>query len=176
MIPLPRRYRVLPRARHHANSFLDALVPAATIDEAFICGPAPMMDAAEAALIAAGVAREKIHVERFGTPPPQAGPRKLADAGGPSAEVRLILHGKARVLRVPFDGEAVLDAGLHAGLDLPFACKGGVCCTCRARVLEGEVRMDKNYTLEAREIAAGFVLTCQSHPLTPKVVVSYDER
>ena len=156
--------------------FLDALIPAATIDEVFICGPGPMMDAAEAALAAAGVAREKIHIERFGTPPPQAGPRKLAAVGGPSAEVHLILHGKARVLRVPFDGEAVLDAGLHAGLDLPFACKGGVCCTCRARVLEGEVRMDKNYTLEAHEIAAGFVLTCQSHPLTPKVVVSYDER
>lgn len=162
--------------REKCAQFLDTLVPPVTIDEAFICGPGPMMDAAEAALAAAGVAKEKIHVERFGTPLPQAGAKKAVTAAAETAEVHVILHGKARVLRVPFDGEAVLDAGLHAGLDLPYACKGGVCCTCRARVLEGEVRMDRNYTLEAHEMAAGFVLTCQSHPLTPKVVVSYDER
>ena len=157
--------------------FLDTLVPPATIDEAFICGPGPMMDAAEAALLAAGVAREQIHVERFGTPLPAAGPRKaVMDNSASSAEVHVIQYGKTRVLRVPFDGAALLDAGLAAGLDLPYACKGGVCCTCRARVLVGEVQMDRNYTLEAREIAAGFVLTCQSHPRAPKVVVSYDER
>ena len=170
--------------------FLDSLVPATSIDEAFICGPAPMMDAAEAALLQAGVTREKIHIERFGTPLPQAGAIKprTAPTNALSAEVHVILNGKSRVLRVPFyvdagnapvsetAGEAILDAGLHAGLDLPYACKGGVCCTCRARVLEGEVRMDKNYTLEAQEIAQGFVLTCQSHPVTPKVVISYDER
>lgn len=156
--------------------FLDTLIPAASIDEAFVCGPAPMMDAAEAALVAAGVARERIHVERFGTPPPAAGPRRAAAATGAAAEVRVIQHGKERVLAVPFDGQALLDAGLAAGMDLPFACKGGVCCTCRARVLEGEVRMDRNFSLEPRETAAGFVLTCQSHPVTPRVVVSYDER
>ena len=156
--------------------FLGTLIPAASIDEAFICGPAPMMDAAEAALLAAGVAPAKIHVERFGTPLPQAGPRKVAPAGAASAEVHLILHGKARVLQLPFEGQAVLDAGLAAGLDLPFACKAGVCCTCRARVLEGEVRMERNFSLEAHETARGFVLTCQSHPLSAKVVISYDER
>ena len=156
--------------------FLDTLVPAATIDEAFICGPAPMMDAAEAALLAVGVARERIHVERFGTPLPQAGPRRLAAADAAAAEVHLIQHGKARVLQVPFEGQAVLDAGLAAGLDLPFACKAGVCCTCRARVLEGEVRMERNFSLEAHETARGYVLTCQSHPVSAKVVISYDER
>ena len=156
--------------------FLDTLIPAASIDEAFICGPAPMMDAAEAALLAAGVARAKIHVERFGTPLPQAGPRKVAAAGAATAEVHLIQHGKARVLQVPFEGQAVLDAGMAAGLDLPFACKAGVCCTCRARVLEGEVRMERNFSLEAHETARGFVLTCQSHPVSAKVVISYDER
>jgi len=159
------------------RQFLEALIPAASIDEAFICGPAPMMDAAEAALGKAGVAREKIHVERFGTPLPQAGvakPRLTSSAA--TAEVQIMLHGKARALHIPFDGEAVLDAGLAAGLDLPYACKGGVCCTCRARVLEGEVRMDKNYTLEAQELAQGFVLTCQAHPVSAKVVISYDER
>jgi ring-1,2-phenylacetyl-CoA epoxidase subunit PaaE len=70
----------------------------------------------------------------------------------------------------------VLDTALDAGLDLPYSCKGGVCCTCRARVLEGRVAMEKNFTLEEAEMARGFVLTCQSRPLTPKVVVSYDER
>ena len=157
--------------------FLAALVPPASIDEAFICGPAPMMDAAEAALLAAGVARERIHVERFGTPLPQAGPARVAVVDSTAtARVRLIQHGKERVLSVPYAGQAVLDAGLHAGMDLPFACKGGVCCTCRARVLEGEVRMDRNYSLEPHETAQGFVLTCQSHPVTADVTISYDER
>jgi ring-1,2-phenylacetyl-CoA epoxidase subunit PaaE len=157
--------------------FLGTLIAPARIDEAFICGPAPMMDAAEAALADAGVTREKIHVERFGTPLPQAGVRPQAvAAGGPSAQVEVIIGGKTRRLAVPYEGAGVLDTALAAGLDLPFACKAGVCCTCRARVLEGEVRMDKNYTLEAHEIAQGYVLTCQSHPLTPRLVVSYDER
>jgi ring-1,2-phenylacetyl-CoA epoxidase subunit PaaE len=74
------------------------------------------------------------------------------------------------------ESDRVLDAALDAGLDLPYSCKGGVCCTCRARVLEGEVAMEKNFTLEQWEVDKGFVLTCQSRPLTAKVVVSYDER
>ena len=156
--------------------FLDTLIPPSTIDEAFICGPAPMMDAAESALIAAGVERARIHVERFGTPLPQAGPRKSPAANVARAEVQLIQHGKARQLQVPFEGLAVLDAGLAAGLDLPFACKAGVCCTCRARVLEGEVRMERNFSLEAHETARGYVLTCQAHPVSARVVISYDER
>ncbi|MEI7443855.1 MAG: 1,2-phenylacetyl-CoA epoxidase subunit PaaE [Burkholderiales bacterium] len=145
------------------------------IDEAFICGPAPMMDAAETALLEAGVARERIHVERFGTPAPTGAPKTVA-ADGPSAKVVMIVDGKERHLRVPFEGQAILDAGLAAGASLPYACKGGVCCTCRAKVLEGEVRMDKNYTLEPHEVAQGFVLTCQAHPVSERVVVSYDER
>jgi ring-1,2-phenylacetyl-CoA epoxidase subunit PaaE len=79
-------------------------------------------------------------------------------------------------MRVGFDGESILDMALHAGADLPFACKAGVCCTCRAKVVEGEVRMDKNFALGDDEIARGFVLSCQSHPLTERVVLSYDER
>jgi ring-1,2-phenylacetyl-CoA epoxidase subunit PaaE len=147
------------------------------IDEAFVCGPAPMMDAAEAALLAAGVPQERIRIERFGTPAPSGAPVKpvAADSRG-TAQVTIVVDGKERRLRVPFDGVAILDAGLAAGAPLPYACKGGVCCTCRAKVLEGEVRMDRNYTLEPHEIAQGFVLTCQSHPVTERVVVSYDER
>ncbi|CAK0030776.1 phenylacetyl-CoA 2-monooxygenase electron transfer component [Burkholderia pseudomallei] len=87
-----------------------------------------------------------------------------------------MLDGKKRKLRLPYEGASLLDVGLRAGLALPYACKGGVCCTCRAKVLEGEVRMEKNYTLEPQEIADGFVLTCQCHPVSEKIVVSYDER
>jgi ring-1,2-phenylacetyl-CoA epoxidase subunit PaaE len=147
-----------------------------TIDEAFVCGPAPMMDAAEAALAGAGVPRGRIHVERFGTPSPSGAPKLAAAPDAPSAKVVMIVDGKERHLRVPFEGQAILDIGLAAGANLPYACKGGVCCTCRAKVLEGEVRMDKNYTLEPQEVAAGFVLTCQAHPVSEHVVLSYDER
>lgn len=146
------------------------------IDEAFVCGPQPMMDAAEAALLAAGVPRERIHVERFGTPTARSAPPKPVTADTPAAKVVIVVDGKERHLRVPFEGQAILDAGLAAGANLPYACKGGVCCTCRAKVLEGEVRMEKNYTLEPAEIAQGFVLTCQAHPVSERVVVSYDER
>ena len=87
----------------------------------------------------------------------------------------MVLDGKTHQLAMG-DDDRVLDTALEAGLDLPYSCKSGVCCTCRARVLEGKVEMEKNFTLEAWEIAKGFVLTCQSRPLTERVVVSYDER
>jgi ring-1,2-phenylacetyl-CoA epoxidase subunit PaaE len=159
------------------TAFLDVLVPASTVDEAFICGPAPMMDAAERALKAAGVEEARIHVERFGTPLPQAGaPAVEISDQTHAADLEIVLDGKRRKLRLPYEGPSLLDVGLHAGLALPYACKGGVCCTCRAKVLEGDVKMDKNYTLEEQEIRDGFVLTCQCHPLSERVVVSYDER
>ena len=163
------------------REFLRTLIPPADIDCAFVCGPQPMMDAAEAALREAGVPAERIHIERFGTPIPdradrtRAGVAPAADAAG-AADVVIVADGKQRRLRVAHNGPAILDAGLAAGIDLPYACKGGVCCTCRARVIEGAVRMDLNYTLEDHEIAAGFVLSCQSHPLSERVVLSYDER
>jgi len=153
-----------------------ALLPGERIDEAFVCGPEPMMQAAEAALAAAGVARERIHVERFGTPAPAGAPARDVPKGAPRADVVVIVDGKARRLEVPYDGAGILDAGLTAGANLPFACKRGVCCTCRARVLEGEVRMDRNFSLDPDEVARGYVLTCQSHPVSARVVLSYDER
>ena len=155
---------------------LRTLVPAAGIDEAFVCGPAPMMDAVERSLLAAGVARANIHIERFGTPAASPAPIEAVTEDTPRADVVLIVDGKERRLRVPMQGTAILDAGLHAGVNLPFACKGGVCCTCRARVLEGEVRMERNFSLEEQELARGFVLTCQAHPVSSRVVISYDER
>ncbi len=158
------------------DEILRTLIPVASVDEAFVCGPAPMMDAVERSLAAAGLDPGQIHVERFGTPADSAPAAVEPDEDAPHAEVVLIVDGKQRKLRVPFAGQAILDAGLASGANLPYACKAGVCCTCRARVLEGEVRMDKNFTLEEQEIARGFVLSCQSHPVSERVVISYDER
>jgi ring-1,2-phenylacetyl-CoA epoxidase subunit PaaE len=125
----------------------------------------------------AGVPPKQVHVERFGTPLPQAGaPTIEITDDTPTADLELIIDGKKRKLRLPYVGVSVLDVGLKAGLALPYACKGGVCCTCRAKVLEGEVKMEKNYTLEQHEIDDGYVLTCQCHPVSDRVVVSYDER
>lgn len=164
--------------RTKCDELLQQLVPAGSIDHAFICGPQAMMDAAEGALLDAGVNANRISIERFGTPNPSGAPPRAAvlDETARGADVTIISDGVSRHVHVPFDGPAILDAGLLKGANLPFACKGGVCCTCRARVLEGEVSMDKNYTLEQWEMDKGFVLTCQAHPVSDKVVVSYDER
>ena len=164
--------------RDRCRALLETVLCDDPIDEVFICGPAPMMDGAEAALRAHGVPAEHIHTERFGTPAvaPVAPLRTTAVDSDACARVTIVVDGMQRTLQVPFDGPALLDAGLAVGAPLPYACKGGVCCTCRARVLEGEVRMDRNFTLEPQEIAQGFVLTCQAHPVSDRVVVSFDER
>jgi ring-1,2-phenylacetyl-CoA epoxidase subunit PaaE len=98
-----------------------------------------------------------------------------ASAAAASHRLEVILDGKSHQLAIG-DDDKVLDAALEAGLDLPYSCRGGVCCTCRAKVLEGKVAMEKNFTLEQWEVDKGFVLTCQARPLTPRLVVSYDER
>ncbi|HLZ86397.1 MAG TPA: 2Fe-2S iron-sulfur cluster-binding protein, partial [Puia sp.] len=92
------------------------------------------------------------------------------------SQVTVRLDGISHVFDLPFDGDSVLNAALMEGVDLPFACKGGVCCTCRAKLIEGEVEMDVNYALEADELSAGFILTCQSHPRTEKVVIDFDSK
>src|SRR5207302_6875303 len=121
-----------------------------------------------------GMLRERIHIERF--TPALDGPRRpptVVVAEEPAA-VATILYNGVRT-KVPVgSGETILDAGLRAGLDMPYSCHGGMCCTCRASLLEGEVEMDVNYSLEPWELKAGYVLTCQSHPTTDRVVVDYD--
>jgi ring-1,2-phenylacetyl-CoA epoxidase subunit PaaE len=168
------------------RELLGTLLPVDSIDEAFLCGPGGMIDAAQQALLDAGLAPDRIRAERFhpdGAPaPPASAATAIAESSGAStgeatAQTRLavILDGKTHSLRMgPM--QRVLDVALEAGLDLPYSCKGGVCCTCRARVLEGSVEMERNFTLEQWEIDRGFVLTCQARPLTQAVVVSYDER
>ncbi len=160
---------------------LASVVPAATVDEAFICGPEGMIESAERALKAAGVAHERIHTERFFSADASKSIAKKHHStlaprdNGVKTALHVVLDGKTHHLSLAGD-EHVLGAALEAGLDLPYSCKAGVCCTCRAKVLEGKVQMDKNFTLEQWEIDKGFVLTCQSRALTPTVVVSYDER
>jgi ring-1,2-phenylacetyl-CoA epoxidase subunit PaaE len=165
--------------RHKVADFLRTLVRPEGISEAFICGPFQMNDEAEAALLAAGVAPERIHVERFGTPEMQEGkpaPHELKEGDAPQARVTIVRDGLARTIDVFATDPSLLDAASRTGFDLPYSCKSGVCSTCRCKVLEGEVRMDRNFALEKHEIAAGFVLACQSHALTPTVTLSFDER
>ncbi len=159
------------------RALLDTLIPPDTIDHAFVCGPGAMIDEVEAALIEAGVPADRIHTERFGVAGAQVTVPVSARAGdAPRATITVVLDGVRRDIDFHDADGSILDAALRAGLDLPFSCKGGMCCTCRARKLEGEVRMDRNFSLDARDLAAGFVLTCQSHPLTDHVVVSFDDR
>ena len=161
------------------DMFFKHLIDIENTDEAFICGPAPMIDAVRESLQNAGLERKQIHFEFFASPQ-QLAERKgtqVKKADGPSiqAHVKIILDG----LTMEFDMESsqtnILDAALENGADLPYACKGGVCATCRAKIDEGEVEMDVNYSLEPDEVERGFVLTCQSHPKTKNVVVNFDE-
>ncbi|WP_341911751.1 2Fe-2S iron-sulfur cluster-binding protein [Polaromonas sp. YR568] len=174
------------------SELLATLIPPASIDETFVCGPEAMIEGCLQALLAAGVPKERIHAERFTSAAQPANAMKSGaiDAAGTGAggqkglknegnlgAIRLSvqLDGKAHELRM-HPHERVLDVALAAGLDLPYSCKGGVCCTCRARVLEGQVAMEKNFTLEDWEVQKGFVLSCQARPLSDSVSISYDDR
>lgn len=148
--------------------------------EYFICGPEPMMVNVSQALEKLGVDKKRIHIELF-TSPVSTDARKDAPKPASSgtfsgvAEVTVIMDGRSHQMRIPANGDAVLDAALTAGLDVPYACKGAVCCTCKARVVEGEVAMDMNYALTDEEVADGYVLTCQTHPRSAKVTIDYDQ-
>ena len=166
------------------RQLIGTLLPAASMDEVFICGPEAMIEATETALRAAGVPAERIHTERFSSPrldelSPEARRAAIAqpDPEAPAGQVALtvLIDGKPHELAMRRD-QHVLDVALSAGLDAPYSCKAGVCCTCRAKVLEGSVSMDKNFTLEEEEMAQGFVLSCQARPTSDRLVVSYDER
>jgi ring-1,2-phenylacetyl-CoA epoxidase subunit PaaE len=157
------------------RGFLATLIPPQTIDEAFVCGPASMIDEVEQTLIAAGVAPDHVHVERFGVPG-AATMAPIDDAEAAESKLTLIIDGVRREVDFHRGQHSILEAGRAAGLDLPYSCKGGMCSTCRGKLLEGQVRMAKNYALEPHEVAAGYVLTCQSYPLTERVLISYDER
>ncbi len=161
--------------------FCKTLIDINTIDEAFICGPEEMILSVRQKLIDLGMPSAHVHIELFTSPDqPKASHEKWAashkNTNGPSSKVSITLDGTTFDMDVPFNGESILDAALKAGADLPYACKGGVCCTCRALVTEGEVEMEVNYALEHHEVEKGYVLTCQSHPRTERVVIDFDAR
>jgi ring-1,2-phenylacetyl-CoA epoxidase subunit PaaE len=157
-------------------------LPVASMDEVFICGPEAMIEATEKALLDAGVPADRLHTERFTSGPAQAAKIQANTDAAPQKRaaikdiaLTIVLDGKEHEMHIGPD-EHVLEAALDAGLDLPFSCKAGVCCTCRAKVLSGDVVMDKNFTLEADEMAQGYVLSCQARAKTKHITVSFDER
>jgi ring-1,2-phenylacetyl-CoA epoxidase subunit PaaE len=167
--------------RGKVGEFLQALVPAQSIDHAFICGPFQMNDEAEAALLAAGVPEERIHIERFGVPQQAAGAvgavvHEARPGDAEQAKITIIRDGLKREITFHKDQPSILDCASAAGLEVPFSCTSGVCGTCRAKVIEGDVRMERNFALDKNEVANGFILTCQAHPMTERVVLSFDER
>lgn len=153
------------------------LVDLGEVDHAFLCGPGGMIKEARNALMAEGLARERIHYEFFAPgggayrKPPEPPPDATPQVGG--AEAVAIIDGVRHRFAVPA-GERVLDAALKAGVRLPYSCKGGMCCTCRCKLRAGEVAMDVNYSLEPWELEAGYVLACQSRPLTPHIELDFD--
>lgn len=161
------------------SAFLAGPVPAASVDQVFVCGPFEMNDQAEAALLGSGIPAERIHIERFGTPQSLSGqpaPHAVKPGDAPEARVTVIRDGISREIEFLSTDPSLLDAAAREGMDVPFSCKSGVCSTCRCKLVEGQVRMDKNFALDKDEVAAGFILSCQAHPLTERVVISFDER
>lgn len=160
-------------------TLLDVFVPG-EVDEWFLCGPYEMVLDARAVLAERGVPEQAVHTELFHVPtegrasaPPPPAPEVGAGPGADSAEVTIVLDGRSSTFTMG-RGERVLDAALRVRGELPYACRGGVCSTCRARLVEGEVAMAQNWALEPDELAAGYVLTCQSSPVSDRLVVDYD--
>ncbi|HSW21413.1 MAG TPA: 1,2-phenylacetyl-CoA epoxidase subunit PaaE [Burkholderiaceae bacterium] len=167
--------------RDKIGEFLRALIPAKGISHAFVCGPYQMNDEAEAALLEAGVSEDRIHIERFGIAPQAAQAvgaviHQAQPGDAEIAKVTIIRDGLRREIEFRKDQPSILDCASAAGLEVPFSCTSGVCGTCRAKLIEGQVRMERNFALDKKEVEAGFVLTCQAHPTTERVVLSFDER
>ena len=157
---------------------LNKLIDYKNTDDFFICGPEEMIFCVKDFLEQTGIDKNKIHFELFTTPGQMqlaVGSKQLAvNNSGPQSKITVKLDGRSFDFDLGFNGENILDAALKQGADLPFACKGGVCCTCKAKLLQGEVEMDVNWGLEHEEVEQGYILTCQSHPTTEKVVVDFD--
>lgn len=158
---------------------LAPLLAVADTDEFFICGPEEMIFTVKNWLEAAGTDKKNIHFELFhsGTKITAYKPVQSSGTDIPVCNITIKADGRSTDIRLPLNSNStILDAALQQGADLPFACKGGMCCTCKARLVEGEVQMDVHWGLEEDEIANGFILTCQSHPKTERVVVDFDAK
>ena len=160
--------------------FIKRLLALERFDEFFLCGPESMISEVTRGLRGEGVAPERIHCELFSASAADAAERlrrheaRARRRGRGVSQVSVRLNARRHSFELPFDGENLLDRALAAGLEVPFSCKDGVCATCKARVLEGEVEMDINHALSEREVAEGFILTCQSHPISSRLSLDYD--
>ncbi len=156
------------------RTLLGTLVPPETVDDWYLCGPFAMVEQVHRTLQEEGVDKHDIHLELFHVDGEQPRLSRRTEAGeAPTCEVTVRLDGRSSTFAMPEEG-SVLDATLAVRADAPFACKGGVCGTCRSKVVEGEVEMTRNYALEPAEIEAGYVLACQSVPTTPRLVLDFD--
>lgn len=163
------------------TEFCDTLIDLRGIDEVFLCGPEEMILSVREQLMQLGMPSPNIHLELFSSPDQpkhkhQQWKEAHAKDEGPMSKISIRLDGVTFEMDLAYNGDNILDAALQHGADLPYACKGGVCSTCRAKIIEGAVDMEVNYALEPDEVARGFVLTCQSHPKTARVVVDFDAR
>ncbi len=183
-----RLYHVLSRERMEADinygrintekcEQLTKVISLDVVDEFFICGPEQMIFCVRDFLQAKGIDKRKIHFELFTTPLRKASsykPQAASEGNKQSSNITIKLDGRSFEFNLDYDSNNILDAALAEGADLPYACKGGVCTTCRAKLIEGQIEMEVNYGLEPDEVEAGFILTCQSHPRSEKVVVDFD--
>lgn len=164
--------------KEKGTELFDAFLKGIQPDAVYICGPEEMILGVKDAMLEKGLREDQVHFELFTTP---GGSSKKSetpfadDSAEIAAKVTVIIDGDELEINLSSKGQTILDAAQSAGADLPFACKGGVCCTCKAKVMEGSVKMDVNYALEKDEVEAGFVLTCQAHPTSEVVVISFDE-
>jgi ring-1,2-phenylacetyl-CoA epoxidase subunit PaaE len=157
---------------------MDTLIPTDSVDEWFLCGPFAMVEQARDTLLAAGVPVSRVHMELFhveGEAPRGAGVDRDTTRDAGTSSVTITLDGRASTFDVVRGGPRILDAALAVRGDAPYACKGGVCGTCRAKLLTGEVAMERCYALEPDEIESGFVLACQSSPVSERVVLDFDQ-
>ena len=165
--------------RKKCDVLFEKWIDPSACDQAFICGPEPMMLAVADALKSHGVAEKNIKYELFASAPRgKSGKKsvsKATDVNAAQTSLTVSLDGVRREVKIPKTGVSVLEAALDAQIDAPFACKAGVCSTCRAKIIEGEAEMEVNYALEDYEVKAGYVLTCQCYPLSDSLVVDYDQ-
>ena len=158
------------------KKYVDHLLDDSSVVQYGICGPGEMIFEVRDALVAQGIDEDRISFELFTTADIKTAVQQAdEEVNDESALVKIRLDGLVTEFNVPYGGKAILDAALENGADLPFSCKGGVCCTCRAKLVTGEVKMDVNYALEPEEVEQGFILTCQSHPRSEMLEIDFDE-
>ena len=156
--------------RNMLDVFSDKILSA---DAYFICGPGEMIDTVSDFLTMKGIEKSKIHFERFTTTEKEETSKKQTEEI--TSNVLVSIDGDDFEFTLSSNGKSILDAAMDAGADVPFSCKGAVCCTCKAKVMQGKAIMDKNFSLSDEEVAQGYILTCQSHPTSENIVVDYDE-